>query len=113
MEYDYGVYEGITTDQIHETRPNWLLWDDGCPSGEMPDDVGERVDALLAQRVRPALAGGDVLLVAHSHLLRILAARWLGLAAAGGAHFVLDPAGVAQLGAEHGEPALLHWNLTG
>ncbi|HVV31048.1 MAG TPA: histidine phosphatase family protein [Mycobacteriales bacterium] len=110
-EWDYGEYDGRTTADIQRDRPGWDLWRDGCPGGEQAADVAERVDGVLAERVRPALAGGDVLLVAHSHLLRVLAARWLGLAPSCGRFFVLDPAHLGVLGSEHDRPALIHWNV--
>lgn len=83
-EWDYGAYEGITTVEIHRTRPDWFLWNDGVPPGpdgrpgESPAEVAERADRVLS-RVGPALADGDVILVAHGHLLRVLTARRLGL----------------------------------
>jgi len=112
-EWNYGDYEGLTTAAIQEGHPGWNLWDDGCPGGESMDEVAGRVDSLLADSVVPTLAAGDVLLVAHSHLLRLLAARWLGLAARDGRLFVLDPAGVGILGTEHDRPAMLAWNIGG
>jgi probable phosphoglycerate mutase len=112
MEWDYGDYDGVTSDAIRAERPDWDLWRDGCPGGETPEQVRRRVDALLAERVIPALGGDrDVLLVAHSHLLRALAARWLNLPIDGGRLLVLGPAGVGVLGDEHGGPAVLGWNL--
>jgi probable phosphoglycerate mutase len=110
-EWDYGAYEGRTSNEIRTEAPEWFLWADGVPEGEDPAEVAARVDAVLDERVRPALADGDVLLVAHSHVLRVLAARWLGLDVRGGAYVVLDPAGIGVLGEEHGRPALLHWNV--
>jgi probable phosphoglycerate mutase len=110
-EWDYGSYEGRTSDEIRTEAPDWFLWADGVPEGEAPTEVAARVDAVLAERVRPALVDGDVLLVAHSHVLRVLAARWLGLDVLGGAYVVLDAAGIGVLGEEHGRPALLHWNV--
>lgn len=111
VEWDYGAYEGITTAEIRSARPGWDLWRDGCPDGEQLTHVAARVDALLADRVRPALSSGDVILIAHSHLLRVLAVRWLGLEPDAGRHFVLDPAHVGTLGTEHAAPAVLGWNL--
>lgn len=108
-EWDYGAHEGRTTEEIRADDPAWSLWSDGAPGGEDAASVGARVDALLAERVR--LAVGDVLLVAHSHLLRVLAARWLGLPPAAGALVVLDPAGIGVLGREHDRPALVRWNV--
>ena len=107
-EWDYGEHEGRTTDAIHESDPTWFLWEHGAAGGEDAAAVGARVDDLLAD-VRAV--DGDVLLVAHSHLLRVLAARWLGLPPTDGSMFVLDPAGIGVLGAEHDRPALLRWNL--
>ncbi|MEV6669832.1 histidine phosphatase family protein [Streptomyces sp. NPDC051162] len=118
-EWDYGGYEGISTDEIHRTRPEWYLWDDGVPPGapghpgETAGQVGARADRVLA-RVAPLLAdadGGDVVLVAHAHFLRVLTARRLGLPPTAGALFRLDTATVSRIGTEHGRPALVAWNL--
>jgi probable phosphoglycerate mutase len=107
MEWDYGGYEGLTSAQIHERRPDWVLWRDGCPGGEMPADVGARADAVIAE-----VGGldGDVALVAHGHLLRVLAARWVAQPPSFGARLLLDTAAVSVLDAEHGVRALRHWN---
>ncbi|NUP49899.1 MAG: histidine phosphatase family protein [Catenulispora sp.] len=121
LEWDYGGYEGITSDEIHQTRPGWYLWDDGVipgdaeHPGETVEQVGARVDRVLA-RVRPVLAdgeGSDVCLVAHGHVLRILCARWLGLAPDGGRFFRLDTATVSRLGFEHGRPVVDGLNQRG
>ena len=106
-EWDYGEYEGVTTAAIHETRPGWVLWRDGCPGGESPGDVGERADRLLAE-----LAGsdGDVAVFGHGHMLRVLTARWLELDPAAGAKFVLETATVSVLGWEHDWRAIRTWN---
>jgi probable phosphoglycerate mutase len=109
-EWDYGAYEGLTTEQIQERDPDWSLWRDGAPGGESPDEVAARADRVLS-RVGPLLQDGDVALVAHGHLLRVLGARWVGLPAAGGALFALAAAGVCELGFEHGTPVLARWNL--
>ncbi|CDR10139.1 histidine phosphatase family protein [Streptomyces iranensis] len=118
-EWDYGGYEGITTDEIHRTRPDWNLWTDGVPSagpdhpGESPERIGDRVDRVLA-RIAPELEsadGADVVLVAHGHVLRVLTARRLGLPPAAGALFRLDTATVSRLGSEHGRPAMVAWNV--
>jgi probable phosphoglycerate mutase len=112
-EWDYGGYEGITTPQIRESRPGWYLWRDGIipgdadHPGETVGHVGERADRVIA-RVRQA--EGDVLIVAHGHFLRVLAARWLGLPADEGRHLRLDTGTYSVLGYEHEEPVLLHWN---
>ncbi|WP_413809744.1 histidine phosphatase family protein [Streptomyces sp. OE57] len=118
-EWDYGGYEGITTDEIHRTRPDWNLWTDGVPSagpdhpGESPERIGARVDRVLA-RIAPELEsadGADVVLVAHGHVLRVLTARRLGLPPSAGALFRLDTATVSRLGSEHGRPAMVAWNV--
>ncbi|GAA2042236.1 histidine phosphatase family protein [Catenulispora yoronensis] len=120
-EWDYGGYEGVTTEEIHRTRPGWYLWDDGIVPGdadhpgETVEQVGARVDRVLA-RVRPVLADGegqDVCLIAHGHVLRILCARWLGLPAEGGRFFRLDTATVSRLGFEHARPVVDGLNQQG
>jgi broad specificity phosphatase PhoE len=110
-EWNYGSYEGITTEAIQVDRPGWSLWRDGCPDGEAIDEVASRAGGILNDTVRGALDEGDVLLVAHSHLLRILTACWLELDASEGRLFVLDPAGIGVLGTERETPALLGWNF--
>ena len=115
-EWDYGGYEGLTTAQIQEQHPCWNLWRDGvipgdaAHPGETEAEVGQRVDRVLA-RARPLLADGDVVLVAHGHVLRVLTARWLGLPPEGGRLFRLDTGTVSTLGAEHTEPVVLTWNV--
>lgn len=109
-EWDYGSYEGRTTAEILTDHPDWSLWTDGGPGGESPDQITVRVDRLLA-RVRPLLSTGDVALVGHGHCLRVVAARWIGLPAAGGALLKLDTATLSELGREHGRPVVEHWNL--
>jgi broad specificity phosphatase PhoE len=117
-EWDYGGYEGVTTAEIHRTRPGWNLWTDGVAPGpaghrgEGPAAVGARADRVLA-RIGPLLsdpAAGDVVLVAHAHFLRVLAARRLGLPPAAGALFLLDTGTVSRLGTEHGRPVITAWN---
>jgi probable phosphoglycerate mutase len=110
-EWDYGAYEGITTPQIRSGRPEWSLWTDGTPGGETPDQVATRVDRLL-DRVRPELAHGDVALVGHGHLLRVVGVRWVGWPVSAGASLALDPGGLSELGFEHENPAIRHWNQT-
>lgn len=106
-EWDYGDYEGLTTDQINETAPGWLIFRDGCPGGESPSDVAERVDRVIAS-LRDAR--GDVALFAHGHVLRVLAARWIGLSPRAGARFLLDTGTLSVLGHYRGEPAIRVWN---
>jgi len=115
-EWDYGGYEGLTTREIQERRPGWYLWRDGIipgdamHPGETVEQVGERVDRVL-RRVEPLLADGDVALVAHGHVLRVLTARHLRLPPSGGRLFRLDTGTVSMLGHEHGEPVILSWNV--
>jgi probable phosphoglycerate mutase len=109
VEWDYGEYEGLTTPQIREGRPGWLLWRDGAPGGEAADDVGERVDRVIE---RLATAEGDALVFAHGHLLRVLAARWLEQPAAFGGHLPLDTGAMSVLGYERETRALMQWNST-
>src|SRR4051794_27502535 len=106
-EMDYGDYEGLTTVEIRERRPDWDLWRDGCPNGETAEDVAARMDALIAER----LSGGGprILAFGHGHALRILVARWLALPPAEGRVLLLAPAAVGVTGAEHGRPALARW----
>jgi len=110
-EWNYGEYEGITTEEIRERDPDWVLWRDGCPGGESPAQVGARLDRVL-DRARAALSDGDVALVAHGHSLRVATARWLGLPPSAGALFALDTATISRLGFEHGTEVLTGWNET-
>ncbi len=115
-EWDYGGYEGMTTRQIQDQHPGWYLWRDGVipgddeHPGETVEDVGQRVDRVLA-RVMPLLSAGDVALVAHGHVLRVLTARFLRLAPLAGRLFRLDTGTISTLGAEHDEPVILTWNV--
>lgn len=109
VEWDYGEYEGLTSAQIRERRPDWFLWRDGCPGGEMPDAVARRVDPVVAEL---RVAGEDTLVVAHGHLLRVLASRWIEEPPAHGAHLALGTAAISVLGFEHGVPTLQSWNRT-
>jgi probable phosphoglycerate mutase len=108
-EMDYGDYEGRTTAEIHRARPDWDLWTDGCPGGESADDVGARVDAVIAERLRDGPE--RILIFGHGHTLRILAARWLDLPAREGRIFLLRPAGLGVTGAEHERPAVDRWGI--
>ena len=115
-EWDYGGYEGVTTAEIQRTRPGWSLWRDGVipgdaeHPGETVEEVGERADRVL-KRAAPLLRDGDVALVAHGHVLRVLTARWLGLRPTDGRLFRLDTGTVSALGTEHDEPVILSWNV--
>ena len=109
LEWNYGQYEGRRTKEIHEQRPDWQLFRDGCPGGETPDQVGARADRIVA-RVRDV--SGNVLLFSSGHFLRVLAARWLGLDAKAGTYFMLDTASLSILGYEHNqsERVIRLWN---
>jgi probable phosphoglycerate mutase len=109
-EVDYGEYEGITTAEIQEKDPGWSVWTSPMPGGETAELAGRRVDRLL-ERVRAALPGGNVVLFAHGHILRVLTARWLGLPASEGRLFALSTATVSVLDTEHGSPVLRRWNM--
>jgi probable phosphoglycerate mutase len=106
-EWNYGDYEGLTPQQIRAARPDWLIFRDGCPGGESPAEVGARVDRVIA-RIRAA--AGNVAVFAHGHVLRVFAARWLGLPASGGGHFLLETATLCVLSSYHGVPAVRRWN---
>jgi len=108
-EWRYGDYEGITTAEIRERDPSWDLWRDGCPGGEKPDEVGARLDRVLA-KARKFADQLDVVLVAHGHSLRVATARWLGQPVAAGALYLLDTATISALGYEHDRPVLHRWN---
>jgi broad specificity phosphatase PhoE len=107
MEWNYGEYEGLTPKQIHAKTPGWMLFSDGCPGGERPDQVGARVDRAIA-RVRAV--EGHVALFAHGHIFRVFAARWLGLPATAGCHFLLDTATLNILSYYRNIPAVKRWN---
>ncbi|WP_257032736.1 histidine phosphatase family protein [Streptomyces sp. 1331.2] len=117
VEWDYGGYEGLTAEQIQESRPGWDLWRDGVVAGgtdrpgEQLQQVAARTDAVL-DRIRPLLGEGDVAVVAHGHLARVLTVRWLGLDASaacllGHPH----PGTLSFLAVEHGQPVISAWNV--
>lgn len=106
-EWNYGEYEGLTNAQIQEKSPGWTLFRDGCPEGESPEQVGARVDRLIA-RVRTVK--GDVALFAHGHILRVLACRWIGFPVTAGCHFTLDTATLSILSYYRDIPAIKRWN---
>jgi broad specificity phosphatase PhoE len=107
VEWAYGEYEGVTTEEIRRTVPGWTVWTHGSPGGETAEEVALRLDRVI-ERVRGL--DGDVLVFAHGHSLRALAARWLGLPATEGRLFRLDTATVSVLGHERETPVLLRWN---
>ena len=107
MEWNYGEYEGLTPKQIDAQAPGWMLFRDGCPGGETPEQAGARVDRVIA---RARAAEGHVALFAHGHIFRVFAARWLGLPATAGRHFLLDTATLSILSYYRGIPAVKRWN---
>jgi broad specificity phosphatase PhoE len=107
VEWDYGDYEGLTPKQIHEVAPGWLIFRDGCPGGEAPDQVGARVDRVIE---RARAVAGNTALFAHGHVLRVFVARWIGLPASGGQHFLLNTGTLCVLGYYHEIPAVRIWN---
>jgi broad specificity phosphatase PhoE len=106
-EWNYGDYEGRTSAEIRVDRPGWNLWNDGVVGGETVNDVGRRADRVI-ERVRQV--DGDVMAFAHGHLLRILAARWVGLPPVGGRVLALSPGSISALGYEREIPVLRSWN---
>jgi broad specificity phosphatase PhoE len=115
-EWDYGGYEGLTTAQIQEQHPGWNLWRDGvipgdaAHPGETEAEVGQRVDRVLA-RAKALLADGDVVLVAHGHVLRVLTARYLLLEPSFGRRLRLDTGTISTLSTEHDDPVISSWNV--
>jgi broad specificity phosphatase PhoE len=107
LEFDYGSYEGITTAAIREQRPDWYLWRDGSPGGETAEDVGTRVDRVIEEALG---AAGDVALFAHGHVLRALAARWVGQPASFGGSLELATGAVSVLGFEREVRVIASWN---
>jgi len=106
-EWDYGDYEGRSTPEIRRQAPGWSLWTSGVPNGETVQQVGARADRVIA---RAAAVEGDVALFAHGHILRILAARWLGLMPDGGRLFAMGTASVNSLGYERETRVITRWN---
>lgn len=108
-EWDYGKYEGLTSKQILQQRPDWDLFRDGCPGGESPQQIGERAYRMV-QRIRRVT--GDVLLFSSGHFIRVLTACWLGVEPAGGRFFLLSPASLSALSYEHNlsRPAVRLWD---
>ena len=106
-EWDYGDYEGRTTDEIRADEPGWTIWTAEIRGGETAEDVGRRVDRVIE---RALAVEGDVALFGHGHCLRILAARWIGLPARGGALLELSTATVSRLGWERETRVIELWN---
>jgi len=109
VEVDYGDYEGLTTPEIRAERPGWSIWEHGAPGGETVEDAGRRADRVIE---RALAADGDVLVFAHGHLLRILAARWVGEGAAFGGKLLLSTGSVSELDFERERRAIALWNDT-
>jgi broad specificity phosphatase PhoE len=107
VEWNYGQYEGLTPIQIRKGAVGWLIFRDGCPGGEAPEQVAARVDRVIA---RSRAADGNVALFAHGHVLRVLAARWIGLPPSAGQHFLLDTGTLCVLGHYREVPAVQIWN---
>jgi len=107
VEWNYGEYEGLTPKQIREKAPGWLIFRDGCPGGETPEQLAARVDRVIA---RSRAVGGDTALFSHGHVLRVFVARWIGLAAGGGQHFLLNTGTLCVLGYYRNIPAVRIWN---
>jgi broad specificity phosphatase PhoE len=110
QEWDYGDYDGLTTEEIRKTHLGWNLWRDGCPGGESAQEVTARADRVVA-RVRDA--HGDTVVFSHGHLLRVLAARWAGLDYSFGAVLALSTATISVLGWEREQPVVRRWNVSG
>lgn len=108
LEWDYGVYEGRTTQEIKVEEPDWSIWTASVPKGESIEQVGHRAQSVIQQALE---AGGDVVLFAHGHILRILAACWLGLPLDAGRLFVLHTASISVLGFERETRVITRWNV--
>jgi probable phosphoglycerate mutase len=106
-EWNYGKYEGLTTEQIHEAAPGWMIFRDGCPGGEAPEQVAARMDRVIA---RSRAVKGNVALFAHGHAVRVLMVRWIGLPALDGQHFMLDTGTLSVLGYYGDVPTVQVWN---
>jgi len=109
-EWSYGAYEGLTSAEIHVSAPGWSIFTSGAPGGETPDEVSQRADRALAL-ARERLPEGDVVLIGHGHMSRVLSARWIGLPASHGGKLAMHPAAITVLGSYHDAPALEHVNV--
>ena len=109
VEWNYGDYEGLRSTEIHAQRPGWVVFRDGCPGGESPQQIGERADRVI---IKVRAIEGNVLLFSSGHFLRVLAARWLGLTTDAGKYLALSTASFSELGYEHdqSEPVIRLWN---
>ncbi|AKN17910.1 acid phosphatase [Mycobacterium haemophilum] len=111
-EWDYGSYEGLTTAQIRETEPDWLVWTHGCPGGESVGQVSERADQAVAMALEH-LESRDVLFVSHGHFSRAVITRWVGLPLVEGSRFGMRTGSIGMCGFEHGLRQLHTLGLTG
>jgi broad specificity phosphatase PhoE len=109
-EWDYGDFEGLTSDQIHEEVPGWTIWRGPWPGGETAEDTAARADRVV-RRILHLGPGARVAVVAHGHILRVLAARWLGQDVSAGRLLALDTATVSELGWEHDVRVVRRWNV--
>lgn len=107
IEFNYGDYEGKTTSQILNERPDWDFWKHGCPNGETPDEAGKRLDKVI-ERLKKYK--GAVLVFSHSHAIRILTTRWLEMPAENGVIFAYDPAHLSVIGVHRNRPIIILWN---
>jgi broad specificity phosphatase PhoE len=113
-EWGYGSYEGLTSAEIQVGNPGWTIWTGTPPGGESAEEVGARADRVIARAVAAsAISGGDVALFGHGHMLRALAARWLGLEPQGGRLLALSTGSVSVLGYEHETRVVQMWNRVG
>jgi probable phosphoglycerate mutase len=109
-EWNYGEYEGRTTQDIRDEQPGWSIWTAGAPGGETGEQVAERADRVLL-RAAEALADGPVVLIGHGHFSRALGARWIEQPVSAGARLLLGTAAPSILGAQYGVRAIVRWNL--
>jgi broad specificity phosphatase PhoE len=112
-EWDYGSYEGLTSDDIQKSAPGWTIWTGPVPGGETPAQIGARADRVIQRCLAVSSKGaGNVALFSHGHMLRVLAARWLDLAPDAGRLLGLDTASISALGWEHETRVIRLWNRT-
>lgn len=109
-EWNYGIYEGRTTREIQEEIPGWSVWKNAITDGETVEHVGRRADSLILETINASPYPNRIAFFAHAHILRILAARWIGLTPESGKHFTLGTASVSVLGCEREIPVIVRWN---
>jgi broad specificity phosphatase PhoE len=108
LEWDYGHYEGVTTQEIRATQPDWYLWRDGVPGGETAEEVGTRCDRIIQELLS---VDGDVAVFAHGHVLRALSARWVEEPVSLGGRLYLSTGALSVLGFEREMRVIRHWNM--